>query len=176
MEKGKYLRTPEIREKNRIANLGQVSWLKGRVSPLKGKKTKPLSKEQKIKISNAMKGRRLSFETRRKIGESCKGKTFGEKHYKWKGGIQRSYDGVYLGTKYNDWRRKIMDRDLYMCVICKVTGKRLQVDHIYPRCLYPQFTLSLENGRTLCVDCHKETPTYGLNKQWMLNSKISQVR
>ena len=64
---------------------------------------------------------------------------------------------------------KVFVRDDFTCVLCKVKGKRLQADHILPKCEYPELIFSLNNGRTLCEDCHKKTDTYGVNKKFMIN-------
>ena len=34
-------------------------------------------------------------------------------------------------------------------------------DHVKPWALYPELRYDLDNGRTLCVPCHKKTETYG---------------
>ncbi len=75
--------------------------------------------------------------------------------------------------EYLKWRKAIMIRDVFKCVLCGVGG-RLQVDHIIPfwKILDESIITSVEeavqtkelwdlnNGRTLCEACHKLTPTY----------------
>lgn len=41
------------------------------------------------------------------------------------------------------------------------TGGNLEADHIKPYSLFPELRYEVDNGRTLCVDCHKKTPTWG---------------
>ena len=65
-----------------------------------------------------------------------------------------------------DWRRQIFERDDYTCQMCGERGGRLEVDHIKPYADYPELRLELSNGRTLCVGCHKKTPTYGWARYW----------
>lgn len=62
--------------------------------------------------------------------------------------------------EYKAWRRKVYERDNYTCQMCAQRGKRLNADHIKPLCLFPELSLSVDNGRTLCVPCHKKTFTY----------------
>lgn len=61
----------------------------------------------------------------------------------------------------NEWRKLVFKRDNYTCQHCNQYGGKLQADHIKPYCAYPELRWDLDNGRTLCVDCHKKTDTYG---------------
>jgi 5-methylcytosine-specific restriction endonuclease McrA len=40
-------------------------------------------------------------------------------------------------------------------------NKDKNADHIKPWCKHPELRYDLNNGRTLCVECYKKTPTYG---------------
>lgn len=59
------------------------------------------------------------------------------------------------------WKRQVFERDNFTCQFCKQRGGQLQADHIKPWSLYPEFRYDLNNGRTLCITCHKKTDTYG---------------
>ena len=64
-------------------------------------------------------------------------------------------------TEYATWRRYVFARDDYSCQICGLRGGRLNADHIIPYALRPDLALDIDNGRTLCVICHRKTPTWG---------------
>ncbi len=126
-----------------------------------------MTEDVRLKISQAMEGKKHSLEHNVKISKGVKGKTAGSKHYNYKGG-RKMYDVVYNSFQYADWRKSVFVRDNFTCVICKTKSKRLNADHILPKCLYPEKMFDLDNGRTLCVDCHKLTNTYCVNKRWMI--------
>ena len=59
------------------------------------------------------------------------------------------------------WRNFIFHRDNYTCKMCGQYGGKLCADHVKPYALFPELRTTVSNGRTLCVGCHKLTPTYG---------------
>lgn len=65
--------------------------------------------------------------------------------------------------EYREWRRQVFERDDYTCQHCKKRGCYLNADHIKPYAKYPELRYDIDNGRTLCVDCHKKTDTYPKN-------------
>lgn len=71
---------------------------------------------------------------------------------------------------YKLWREAIFTRDNYTCTQCHVRGGELNADHIKPFAFFPDLRFSMENGRTLCVDCHRETPTWGRPTNLMMAS------
>lgn len=89
----------------------------------------------------------------------------GKEHHSWKGGITPKNKKIRNSKKYKDWRLSVFERDNYTCIICKSksgSGKTvvLNADHIKPFSLYPKLRFNLNNGRTLCVPCHKKTDTF----------------
>ena len=55
--------------------------------------------------------------------------------------------------KYKEWRNRVKHRDGNACRKCGFE-KNLEVHHIKPLKKYPQFALVLDNGITLCGNCH----------------------
>lgn len=110
-----------------------------------GKKRKPFTIQQRINMGLARKG---------------------DKCWNWKGGISPESRIIRNSIEYKLWREAVFERDNYTCIWCGVrsgNGKRvtLNADHIKPFSQYPELRFAIDNGRTLCVDCHKTTDTFG---------------
>ncbi len=134
-------------------------------------KNKKLSKDHKERISLSNKGKELTKETKQKISDSNTGKEktmltkikisltkTGEK--KFNGFKTTLNQRIRESVKYKKWRRKIFVKDNYTCQWCGQKGGTLQVDHIKPFAFYPKLRFDINNGRVLCIDCHKQTDTY----------------
>lgn len=86
----------------------------------------------------------------------------------WKGGITPIHTKIRHSIEYKLWRESVFKRDNYTCIWCKQIGGILHADHIKPFALFPELRFAIDNGRTLCINCHKLTDTYG----WKINKKI----
>ena len=61
--------------------------------------------------------------------------------------------GIERDNKLNtEWAIKVKKRDK-VCVDCG-SSKNLQAHHIYHWAKYPELRLNLDNGKTLCGNCH----------------------
>jgi len=79
----------------------------------------------------------------------------------WQGG--KTPEGIRIrnSRKYAEWRKAVFERDNYICIICGYDkGHILQADHIKPFAHFPELRFDVDNGRTLCKNCHKKTDTY----------------
>ena len=74
--------------------------------------------------------------------------------------------GKHGSAEDREWRQAVFERDDYTCQMCGKRGDRLQADHIKPYADHPDLRHVLANGRTLCVPCHRKTPTYGWGVYW----------
>ncbi len=154
---------------------------------LKGKRSynfgKKLAEKTRKKIGEGNKGKILSKETKLKIGFSHKG----SKSVNWKGGITSLQKIIRRSLEYKNWRKQIFERDNWICQECFIKGNILHPHHhkkffavIFQEFLqqYSQFspledketlarlTITYEpfwdinNGITLCEDCHRKTRNY----------------
>ena len=113
---------------------------------------------------------------------TCAGKLRrGANSYSWKGGMSPLVRRVRDCPEYRVWRTTVFARDNYTCVFCKARsgqGKAvvLHVDHFpkmfksileefnirtYEEAISCKDLWDINNGRTLCVDCHRKTDNYG---------------
>jgi hypothetical protein len=130
-------RSAEWRRKQRIAKLG--------------KKRAPTSQatKEKIRIANLKNGTRPPVYR----GKDC--------HF-WKGGITPINEAIRKSLQYRLWRSAVFKRDGYACIWGgKEHGKKIHADHIKPFALFPELRFAIDNGRTLCEECHRKTDTYG---------------
>src|SRR3990167_8518468 len=142
MMRGHYVKhSEEAKQKMRLAHLG-----------------KKLTEEHKQRISKALKGRMP--KNVKMLNNS------GANSHWWKGGVTPKHERIRKSTEYKIWRVAVFMRDNYTCQNCGNRSKRgnrltLHADHIKPFAKYPELRLAIDNGRTLCFECHKQTDTYG---------------
>lgn len=159
-----YSNTPEMKEfykQNRAKSKGQL----GRV----------WTDEERKAHSVALTGRKFSDEARKNISFGH----IGEKSSSWKGGVSSLSRFIRTNVLYFEWRNKVYKRDGYKCVVCD-SKKKLHADHIKPLCdiinplvnifgkeefkklsYVSQSIYDVSNGRLLCEECHKKTPSWG---------------
>jgi|ERR1700734_441147 len=170
--------TPESIEKIRKAKIGTKA--------SEETKTKMSETHKRIGTGKSSRGRKHSVKTIRKMELSRKGRPnpstsqrlkgmSGEKNYNWKGGITTIAAQIRASEKYKEWRTHVFTRDNFTCQICGIRGQNLNADHIeafsillrkhgitnVQTALICTDLWDIANGRTLCLECHKKTPTFG---------------
>lgn len=83
----------------------------------------------------------------------------GDKHHNWKGGITPENERVRASLRYKNWRKAVFIRDNFLCQDCLLPGE-IQAHHIKSFAEFPELRFRISNGKTLCVPCHKKTPSY----------------
>lgn len=134
---------------------------------LRGRKNGPLPVSVREKISAAHKRIPHTEEWNRKVSLSQRGPLGNN----WQGGKVSAIKLFRGSAEYARWRRSIFERDNYTCVWCNVRGGQLNADHIKPFAMFPELRLSLDNGRTLCVPCHKKTDTFSWKTRVLMYGK-----
>lgn len=85
----------------------------------------------------------------------------------WRGGITPETQRQRNSERMQFARAACFRRDDYTCQACGERGGRLNADHILPWSTHEELRFDLNNLRTLCVQCHRKTPTYGSGaRQW----------
>lgn len=81
----------------------------------------------------------------------------GDGNHFWKGGINGENDNLRHRREYKNWRTAIYERDDYTCQCCGKRGGKLNAHHINQFSDYPEIRYDVNNGITLCVECHDST-------------------
>lgn len=110
-------------------------WSKGKPTWIKGKHW---SKESRIKNSN---------------------KHLGEKSFLYKGGVSTKEHIIRQRLEIRLWKEDVKKRDNFTCQWCGAKDK-LVAHHIKGFTKYPELRFVLDNGLTLCEECHKKTDNY----------------
>jgi hypothetical protein len=151
------------------------------------------------KISESRKGWIPSEETKQKMSEGAKKRTWTEEEKeKRKQGLIKAHTGnkYSLGKRkenskysenYRDRRifraalqKLIFERDNYSCKHCNKKGGYLQVNHIKEWSKFPELRFDIDNCETLCMDCHykhtfnKEKPSHIKNWGHNLSKKLEK--
>jgi hypothetical protein len=107
-------------------------------------------RKAKLGKKNGMFGKKWSDETRKIQSELHKG----DKSHWWRGGITPENHRIRYSLEYRLWREAVFKRDKFTCVWCKKVGGKIHADHIQEFSKYPELRFAIDNGRTLCIQCH----------------------
>lgn len=101
-------------------------------------------------------GKKLEYVTERNMRPDNPFRRTGENHHSWKGGITPEVIKIRESPEGRAWKKAVLERDGHKCQWCGDT-KKLNIDHIKPFAYFPEFRFAIDNGRTLCFECHKKS-------------------
>lgn len=99
---------------------------------------------------------RLEYPIRYWLGKKRENLS-GEKNPAWKGGVTKLNKILRSATQFKEWRKKVFERDNFICQICFQRGGFLEPHHIKSVAAHPELVFEVNNGITLCINCHKKT-------------------
>ena len=158
MPKGQYKRSEEQLERWRNVNVGREPWNKGK------KGLQQHSDETKKILSEFRTGNQYAKGSVRtkEHKEAISRAHSGENNWNWKGGCSRD---TRNDKRYKKWRANIFARDDWTCQTCSrrsCSGDKVYIEahHINSWAQYPEERYDLENGVTLCKECHALTDNF----------------
>ena len=169
MPKGIYKRIEGIngkgwfKKRHKFIKGGEKGWFKkGRISERKGTGKKTNCLICKKEISFGSKNVKRKFCSRKCYAKNMTGKERifnvckGENHPNWKGGISKLKRYRHFEDKQiKKWRLNIFTRDNFTCQNCGERGCLLNAHHLKSWANYPELRYKIDNGVSLCKDCHK---------------------
>lgn len=177
--------TPEIREASRIRlkkTRKDPSFKIAHLNAMRRPEVRAAISEkakQRVGDRNPFYGKVHSRETRQRISQANQGRLRGPNGPNWQGG--KTALGLLIRNSERSvaWRKAVFERDHFTCQMCGQVGGSLHADHIRPfAVLLSEYNIKslgdayacaamwdLSNGRTLCVPCHKKTPSFAGNFQ-----------
>jgi hypothetical protein len=88
----------------------------------------------------------------------------GENNARWKGGVCTPNEIARGSPEMKSWRKLVYKRDEYVCQCCLIKkSKRLQAHHILNFSSNFDLRFSIDNGITLCRECHANNITGGFH-------------
>ena len=140
---------------------------------------------KKLGFGKWMTGKKQTKETRLKKSFIGKRRVAEGNHNFWKGGITPEVRRIRTSVEYKLWRDSVFIRDDYTCQWCGArcgNGKKvyLHADHIQLFSTHPELRFAIDNGRTLCKECHykRHSKKYfgNYSNSFNLQSRANAVR
>lgn len=118
---------------------------------------------------------RKNYKTSKYCSPKCQNDSHSERMYKG-GGNQDENRKLRTSREYQEWRRGVFKRDNYSCVKCNKKG-RIHAHHIIPFSKDKSKIYDLDNGMTLCLECHgKEHGLDFINKRYIKKCEDCKVK
>ena len=98
----------------------------------------------------------LRSDNSKKLMTEIARNNFGSNNNRWRGGVSPEYMKIRGSEEYKTWRQSVFIRDNFTCQKCMVSQKYLNAHHILSFAEYEDHRFDIDNGITLCKDCHTE--------------------
>jgi hypothetical protein len=117
------------------------------------------AEDTKKKIVASLTGYKHTSEARKNMSRANMGNKstlgkYGPESNAWKGGKTKEYRRLRNRRDWKEWREAVYQRDNYTCQKCQNGGVHLHPHHILNQCQFTDKVFDLDNGITLCKDCH----------------------
>jgi 5-methylcytosine-specific restriction endonuclease McrA len=98
----------------------------------------------------------------------------GKNHYKYNS-LLTDYDREDKRTnpKYIKWKKLVFERDEYICQVCFQKGGKLNPHHLNSFHYFENDRYVLDNGITLCEDCHQDFH-YMYGRKWNTKEEFKE--
>lgn len=134
------------------------AYWKGKKFPIEIRKK--MSESHKKNPVRFWKGKKFSEETKEKIRKSLKGnkRCLGKR---WivpnrRNPMRNELLLIRQSSGMVGWKNSVFSRDNFTCQVCGQYGGKLNAHHIKSFNNYPELRQDINNGITLCVNCHKK--------------------
>lgn len=98
----------------------------------------------------------------------------GENAPGWKGGVCAESVKIRKSTKYKNWRSSIFEKDNYTCQCCGKYSGKLQAHHIHSFAEHENLRFDINNGVTMCFNCHDSTSIGSLHNLYGVHDLTPQ--
>lgn len=155
---------PMKKQKNQIKQgermVGNKIWDNPKSKATQVKKGEHIGWETEFKKGHKLRvGLKHSNESKEKMSESHIGLHVGEKSGTWKGGITPINKKIRTSIEFKEWRQSVFEKDKFTCRDCGKKGY-LEAHHIKGFAKFPKLRFDIDNGITLCEECHIKIDPY----------------
>lgn len=170
-----YKMTDEIRKKISKALIGKHLSIETRQKMSKARKGVKLSEEHRKNVALANKRKKHTKEWIEKGIKNLIPAKKGKNNINWKGGITPKNHLIRWQSQSRLWCKAVFKRDNFTCQKCRNhKGGNLNAHHINNFADFIKLRFVIDNGITLCKDCHKKF--HSKSRYGYKNNTIEQIK